>query len=221
MNKCSHCGVEILDRTEHCPLCHTVLDELQEGETVYPNVYHRTHKMNFVFRLFLFLCIVAAVVVVFVNYMMDTTYAWSVFVVAAEFYGLLLLYQFSKDDTGYRVRIMTGLIGAVLLIILLDCILGYSGWSVNYVFPAAMILADGAVLLLMLINRRNWQSYLIFQVGMVLVGGIGVIFCLVGWIRKPLFSVIAFAISVLIFLGTVILGGRTAKNELRRRFHIR
>lgn len=220
MNKCSHCGVQILDDTEHCPLCHSVLEELGEGNNTYPNVYHKNKKVNFIFRLFLFLAIVLAVAVVAANLLLDSKIWWSAIVVAIEIYGMWMFYLFAKDHSGYRTRILNGIFGAVLLIVLIDEVMGYDGWSVNYVFPAAMILTDGALLLLMLINRRNWQSYLIFQIAMVLIGLAAMLFIFLGWITSPTLSVVAFIISVLIFVGTVILGGRTAKNELKRRFHI-
>lgn len=220
MNKCSHCGVQILDDTEHCPLCHGVLEDLGQGVNTYPNVYHKNKKINFLFRLFLFLAIVLAVAVVAINIMTDSQIWWSAIVVAIEIYGMWMLYLFAKDHSGYRTRILNGIFGAVILIVLIDEVMGYDGWSVNYVFPAAMLLTDFALLLLMLINRRNWQSYLIFQIAMVLVGLVAILFIFIGWITAPILSVIAFIISVLIFLGSVILGGRTAKNELKRRFHI-
>ena len=220
MNKCSHCGVQILDETEHCPLCHSVLDDLGQGENAYPNVYHKNKKINFLFRLFLFLAIVLAVIVVAANIMLDAKIWWSAIVVACEGYGMWMFYLFARDHSGYRARILSGIFGAVILIILIDEVMGYNGWSVNYVFPAAMLLTDVALLLLMLINRRNWQSYLIFQIAMVLIGLVAMLFIFLGWITAPTLSVVAFIISVLLFLGSVILGGRTARIELKRRFHI-
>ena len=220
MNRCSHCGVQILDETEHCPLCHSVLDEAGGGKSTYPNAFHRNKKTNFIFRLFLFLSICLAVIVIWINWRVESEIWWSAIVVAAEAYGMWMFYMFAKDNSGYRMRILSGIFGALLFIILVDEVLGYEGWSVNYIFPVAMILTDVAVLLLMLINRRNWQSYLIFQLGMIVLGLIGLLFIFLGWITSPLLTQIAFCFSVFIFLGSVILGGRTAKNELKRRFHI-
>ena len=48
----------------------------------------------------------------------------------------------------------------------------------------------------------------------------GVLFVFLGWITSPVLSEIACSISILVFLGMVILGGRTARSELKRRFHI-
>ena len=108
----------------------------------------------------------------------------------------------------------------MLLIILIDTFLGFSGWSVSYVLPAAIILLDLALAILMLINRRNWQSYLILQVAMVLVGIVPLVLIRIGIVTRPLVSDIAFLVTVFMFLGSMILGGRTARIEMKRRFHI-
>ena len=165
------------------------------------------------------MAIILAVAVVAANFVYHPETWWSVIFIAAEVYGIIMLYLFTKD-TGYRIRIIVGIFGFLLFDILADRITGYAGWSVNYMFPTAILLANLAVLLLMLINRRNWQSYLLFQLGVVLFGLAGVLFVFLGWITSPVLSEIACSISILVFLGMVILGGRTARSELKRRFHI-
>lgn len=96
MNKCSHCGVQILDDTEHCPLCHSVLEDLKQGINTYPNVYHKNKKVNFIFRLFLFLAMVAAVAVVAANLLFHSKIWWSAIVVAAEIYGMWMFYLLQR-----------------------------------------------------------------------------------------------------------------------------
>ncbi len=219
MSRCSHCGVEILDDTEHCPLCHSVLENTGKGKMTYPNVFHKIKKINFLFRLFLFLAILFGVAAVSVNVTFHPEIWWSMIFIAAEVYGIIMLYLFTKD-TGYRIRIIVGIFGFLLFDILADRITGYAGWSVNYMFPTAILLANLAVLLLVLINRRNWQSYLLFQLGVVLFGLVGIVFVFLGWITLPILSEIACSVSILVFLGMVILGGRTARSEFQRRFHI-
>ena len=38
MSKCRNCNVEILDESEFCPLCHSVLEQTEELENMYPNL---------------------------------------------------------------------------------------------------------------------------------------------------------------------------------------
>lgn len=224
MRKCNHCGLEVVDVTDRCPLCHSILEETEEGitpqENTYPDISHKNKKIHFILRLFLFLAIVATGASVVINYSQKTDIWWCVIVGAASFYGWWMLYIISKDDAGYRARIFTGIIGAVILIVLIDAVLGFHGWSVDYVFPGAIILVDLGLILLMLINRRNWQSYMILQIAMILMGIVPLILMYTGIVTRLLVSEISFGVSIVLFLGSVILGGRTARNEMKRRFHI-
>ena len=43
----------------------------------------------------------------------------------------------------------------------------------------------------------------------------------VGIVTAPILAVLAFAFSAALFLGTLIIGDRRARTELRRRFHVR
>ena len=45
MSKCRQCKIEILDETERCPLCGSVLEQTVEVENMYPNVRLKARKM--------------------------------------------------------------------------------------------------------------------------------------------------------------------------------
>jgi uncharacterized protein (DUF983 family) len=106
------------------------------------------------------------------------------------------------------------------MLITIDFLHGYNGWSVNYVFPAGIILVDVGILVVMAVNYKNWQSYMMQQIFMIICSIVALILCKVEVITSPIVSIIAMNVSLIIFLGTLILGGRRARVELKRRFHI-
>ena len=73
----------------------------------------------------------------------------------------------------------------------------------------------------MIVNRRNWQSYMMWQIFMILCSIVPVILIFTGIVTGRLFALIAFAFSLFLFLGTLIIGDRRARVELKRRFHVR
>ena len=75
-------------------------------------------------------------------------------------------------------------------------------------------------LVLMAVNRKNWQSYLMLQIFMVLCSIVAIILNVVHIVTDPIVSIVALNVSVILLLGTVIIGGRRARVELKRRFHI-
>ena len=126
-----------------------------------------------------------------------------------------------NDNAGYRSKFLTLTFLGVLYVILIDCVIGYHGWSVNFVLPGGLLLVDLFILVLMFVNRRNWQSYLMLEISNIFLSAVPLLLIWFGIVTETFISGFAFAVSVLLFLGTVIIGDRRARSELRRRFHVR
>lgn len=221
MNKCNFCNVFIKDDTDHCPLCGGVIEKNEPGVSTYPNVLKKEKAISFIFRLMIFIAIVAIVTCININYTMGIPIRWSLIVTFSLLYVLLVLYMFVKENAGYRVRMYGIAAAGCILLIAIDYICGFKRWSVNFVLPSIIIFLDVSLLLLMLINRRNWQSYILLLTAMVPVSLIPVLFYKLGIITNPYLSRIAFGLSLFASLGVIILGGPRAKCELYRRFHIK
>lgn len=219
MSRCNACMIEVSDTSEKCPLCHTVLEKDDKVEDWYPDIKVKTKKMNYAFRIILFIWIITTAICVFINYNMPTKYMWSIAVAAILAYPIFILYELARDK-GYLHRIFFIMITGVLLVALVDYIFGAYGWSVDYILPGALAGVDIVFIILMFTNRRNWQTYMMPQLFVIVLGVITLILIKTGVVKHPLMSEIAFLSAVLVFLGTLILGGRTARMELRRRFHI-
>ncbi len=235
MAKCKACGVNIIDAAGTCPLCHHALQredsrkiksaaEFQEDEQeafsqTYPNILGTVKKLDFLFRLFTLLCVFAGVLCVFINVVVTPKSKWSVIVVVSLLYVLFMLQLFTAD-TGYLKRMFYGIFGAVCVVVLIDSSTGFGGWSLDFAIPAAMLAIDLALILLMLINRRNWQSYIQFQLLMAVISTASLIFVRLGIIHFPWLLYVAFLVSVLAFAATLIMGGSASREELSRRFHI-
>lgn len=221
MSRCKQCGVIVRDDTDVCPLCNCVLEIDGETENKYPDIWAKNHLLKLLIRICLFVMLVAESILIFLNYIYFDGLYWSVIagVIFAYIY-LTLAYTVSYSRAGYRMKIIVGVAGAILLLFVIDHVLGNNGWSINYVFPAALLATDAAVLLLIFFNRKNWQSYLSFQIAMIIFSLIPVILSELGYMTFSSFAYIALAAAVFLFLGTVIIGGKRATTELKRRFHI-
>lgn len=222
MRECKRCHVEILDDTSICPLCKNVLEMTGEGvaHNGYPDVKAVTKKLTFVVRLYSFLAIIVEAALIIINYLTYHGIRWSAIsgIIILYFY-ITLKYSLQKNN-GYKTVILVQLIGAVLIIIAMDYIVGYQGWSVNYVLPSAILLLNATIGILMIVNVSNWQSYILMQIlTVVLSGG-----CMILWIfhiiTSPILTFTALAVSLCMLLGTLIFGERKAKVELKRRFHV-
>ena len=221
MSRCKQCNVEILDETERCPLCHSVLEKTVEVENMYPNVRTMTRRLALLSRIYLFVAILVEALFIYLNVLSDSEMFWSAIPGLAMLYGYLVLRYAILGKSGYKGKIIVLTLIAILMVVAIDFVVGYRGWSVNYALPSAILLVDAGILILMCINRRNWQSYMMWQIFMILCSVVPLVLYAVGIVTAPLLALLAFAFSTALFLGTLIIGDRRARTELRRRFHVR
>ncbi len=221
MSRCKQCNVEILDETERCPLCHSVLEKTVEVENMYPNVRTMTRRLALLSRIYLFVAILVEALLIYLNVLSDSEMFWSAIPGLAMLYGYLVLRYAILGKSGYKGKTIVLTLIAILMVVAIDFVVGYRGWSVNYALPSAILLVDVGILILMCINRRNWQSYMMWQIFMILCSVVPLVLYAVGIVTAPILAVLAFAFSAALFLGTLIIGDRRARTELRRRFHVR
>lgn len=221
MSICRKCNIEILDETERCPLCNSVLEQTEELENMYPNVRIMARKLMLLSRIYLFGAILLEVLLVYINAVSDSKTWWSVITALGFVYVYMLIRFAILGKSGYKGKVIVLTLIAVLIAVASDFVSGYRGWSVNYALPASVLLVDLAILVLIFSNRRNWQSYIMWQIFMILCSVVPLVFSLVGIATEPFLGELAFVISVLLFVGTMIIGDRRARTELKRRFHIR
>ncbi|MCI8893048.1 MAG: zinc ribbon domain-containing protein [Lachnospiraceae bacterium] len=222
MRKCKNCQVAILDNTLVCPLCSSVLEgEAEDGyEPMYPDVKNKVRALNLIVKIYTFVAIIVEAVLIIVNVRTFRNLWWSAISGIAILYLYVTLRFSIQKNRGYRRTIMIQLIGATLLSVAIDFIVGYRGWSVNFVLPGAILLLDLAIFILMIVNKSYWQSYILMQMFTTILGIMVLVFWHQGLIWNPVVSIVAASVSAALLLGTLIFGDRKAINELKRRFHM-
>ncbi len=220
MSRCRNCNVEILDETEFCPLCHSVLEQTEELENMYPDARHKTQKLLFASRLYLFCSIVLEFVLLMIDFNSETQVHWSLLVGLGLLYVYTVLRYAVIGKSGYRAKTIVLVLLAVLGTIAADFVTGYRGWSVDYVASGGILLMDATIIALMIVNRRNWQSYMMWQLSTIALAFIPAALYLAGIENNIYMAFLPLVTSVFLFLGTLMIGGRRASQELYRRFHI-
>lgn len=221
MSRCRNCNIEILDETERCPLCHSVLEQTVEVENMYPNVRVMTRKLMVISKIYLFCAILTEAILVSINLLTDSKILWSAITGLGLLYVYMLLRFAILGKSGYKSKIIVLTLMAVLILVAIDFVTGYRGWSVDFAIPSSILLVDVGIIFLMIWNHRNWQSYMMWQIFMIICSLIPVILFVMGVETRPYMAFLPLAASVFLFLGTLIIGDRRARVELRRRFHIR
>lgn len=223
MNRCIKCGVKIMDKTEVCPLCRCVVEveETEASKEYYPDIRVKGKKIELIVRIVLFFSIVAGALSVIINVTHPDGTWWSVIVIGGLAYlQLIMLFVIENQHAGYLSKVIIGTACGIAYIVLIDYLHGFTRWSLNYAVPGAMMAIDIMTIVLMFVNIRNWQSYLSLQIFMIVCSGAGILLYLADVVTKPVMSYVVFGFSCMLFLATLIIGGRRASNELKRRFHV-
>lgn len=221
MKTCNKCNVQVKDPSPICPLCKSVLSENDGPEThiAFPAVGIDSKKYHFLKRLFLFLSIVVAASSLIVNFLIYDGFLWSIITVVGIIYLWAVISHSVANHINIASKIFVQALCGSLFIVLVDYIIGYQGWSVNYVIPSIFAVADISVIVIILVNRMDWRSYLLYQFVIALLGFFPLILYLLVSAGSPLFIIIATSVSALSLIGTAVFGDKTVKSELKRRLH--
>ncbi len=221
MAECKKCGVHITDDTDRCPFCRCVLeDDGIKGENVYPDTEEKVKFWRILRKIILFLSLCAIGGMLIALYMGADIFNWTVVVTLILLYVNVSIYMSITGKIGYMFKTLFLTLLALLILIGIDYFTGYNRWSFDYTLPSGIIFLNVVCVLLMIINRRNWQSYISFQLFNIFWSVVIAVLLRLGIIRQPVLVIIAVTASVLVFAGTLIFGGRRASDELKRRFFI-
>ena len=223
MNKCWNCGVELIDPTNVCPLCRCITENDSEEdmwEPTYPHADKAIKKIQRALNIYTFAAIVAEVIFVWIDFNTGESFWWSIMLGAFLIYGFITLKFSVQKHIDYQFKMLLQTLLGVSVLILIDYLLGFRGWSLKFVLPAVFILIDVSVIVLMIVNSRNWQSYIPMQLLIIVLCLIPFVLSHFGISAFYMIDVIALGVAVLVFIGTLIVGGKRARDELYRRFHV-
>lgn len=233
MAKCRQCNVTISDNMTVCPLCQCVVEvetdaadssgktRIRTALNEYPDVWFKQRKIKHFCNFILVMVLAGSAALAVVNFAFPHDSWWCLIPIAAMVYAYVVFRLVFVSRKGYRWKTFAPLGLALILMLVIDIETGFYGWSLNYVFPAGILATDLIIVILMLTNLKNWQSYIVMEIVTLAVSLIPMALWIMGVITSPLLSVIALTVSVSLFAAALILGDRTARGEMKRRFHIR
>lgn len=222
MKICNKCQVKIKDDTELCPLCQERLDNLDSipSKGIYPAFKINEHKYHLISKLVIILSVVFSVSAMITNYLTYNGVAWSIVSIAAIIYTWILVIHSITNEANIAKKILEYTIFTSVLVILIDLMIGYTGWSVNYVIPEFIILSNIGILILMVVNRMSWHNYVLYQMILMFFSIILLVLYFLNIVGHPLFTLLAASFSLAIFISTLLFGDKSVKSELKRRFYL-
>lgn len=222
--KCKHCQIEFLDSSSQCPFCGMALTgNPQEEEThTYPNILEKERfkrkSKHLMFFVLLFLEILFVIINLRVNDFPENH--WSVLVGGIFVYVYFTFGRLLYLKAGHIMEITIQSIAIFLLLMFIEWNVGWKGWSLALGLPIINAVLLFLTVLMMLIDRKNWQTYLLLLLFSLLLASVNIVLAFIGISASFAFCCVIFAVALFLFFGALFLGDRTASNELKWKFHI-
>lgn len=222
MKHCRRCDIDIKDGRATCPLCDSVLEGKDQAEPTYPEIGYEMQRFLFVKRLFYFGLLVVGATSVLINYYTFQHFHgiyWSLIVLVAIAYCWFTVSYTLLNHTNLGAKVIFQAVGILLVTVIIDYVTGYRGWSLRFVIPGMLLLADFALLVLMALRPERWQGFFMCQIAVCVLSVVPVVMAYVGLIDNMFLAILDCFILWLSLAGTIIFGGRRTRLELKRRFH--
>lgn len=220
MAKCRNCNIEILDVSQYCPLCRTVLEADNSLENMYPNEQVLIRKYHLFSRIYLFCIILIEALLVLLNIVLKSEIWWCIITALGLLYSYLVLRYAIIGKSGHRSKAFVLILLGVLSAISIDFVLGYRGWAVDFMLPTGILIMDVVIMICILINKRCWHSYIMWLIAMQICSIIPIVLFETNLENHWYIAYMPMFFTAAILLGVFVIGGRRAADEIRRRFHI-
>ncbi len=221
MAKCLRCNVTVNDVTDICPLCHGALytEDRSQQENKYPRARRRS-KMLLAKTMITAIVVLACVLIVQIDFTFFEGFIWFPIPCAGIIYAWLIFRYGVMAGDSHQAKIIVLLTFGVLFTIVIDYMTGFNRWSVNYVIPSGILTADLAMIVSMIVNRKNRQSYVVPMLIIILISLMPEVLWWFGIITKPMLSWIAMIVTISVGFASMLVNEYRSFNEIRRRFHI-
>ena len=163
MKYCNSCNVSVVGKRKQCPLCQDRLTGDKFQEEVFPRIAFIYREHSSYFKVMLLISIITATLAVAVNILMPDGGAWSLFVLgglASVWASIITLINQRKN---IPKNIVYQVITISITVLIWDLIIGWKGWSINYVIPLACVFAMISMAIISRIRKLYIEDYILYQ----------------------------------------------------------
>ena len=187
----------------------------------YPEEVMTEAKGLKIFKVFTFLCVLALVLALGIDFSIDRHFRLSLFVGGATAsmwvalaMGFLKRHNLLKNAMWQLIIVTAGCV-------IWDRMTGWRGWSVDFVLPGVSALVMLTMMLISRVYYKQPKDYVVYFVMASLYGLIVPLVCIVAGITKVTFpSVISMGMAVLMLVGLVLFRGKELRLEMEKNLHV-
>lgn len=223
MKKCENCGVNVNTSHNTCPLCNRELVDIggkKPSDVFKPYEQVQENKTKqILYKLFMFLSIIAISVCVAINLLTQVLPLWSLIVIIGIVYCWVLIVHtiLSRRSIFEKIFLQIGVILALLFVC--EWISSSDKWMVDYVIPSISIVV---ILVFFILSQslkyhKGLLAFFIMTCILTLLSGI-LLLCNV--LTFTLLNDITVIVGVIGILGMLLFSGGVLKTEFSKKFHL-
>lgn len=224
MKKCEHCGVEVNTENTNCPLCFLELNEIENSkkstDIFKPRLAENNKKNKSVlYKIFLFISIIAITVCVVTNLMTQIFPLWSLVVTIGIIYCWVLIYHTILSERSIFEKLFLQIGVIVGLLFTCEWISDGAKWMVDYVIPS---ISMAVILVLFILSQalkyhRGVLAFFIMTIILTIISACLLIFKVTTF---NLLNIITIILGSVAILGMLLFSGNVLKTEFSKKFHV-
>ena len=221
MKYCNRCKVTIENDLDECPLCQ---QKTLKGEGSVENDFPlqgiiQGDTSRKIIRLLIFIFITMIGINTVLNIIFNFKFIWAPYSIIILFY----IYMIIKTAIMSYVNIGTIVVVNVYMLsfigFILDMLLGFRGWSLDYLMPILVIAGITCLVVFIFIKPNLLVNYFIYMLTITFFGIIQLSLLLTNIIKFRVVSIIAVFTSIMAIIGMFMFGDKKIRNEFVKRFH--
>ena len=220
MKYCSKCQMKVQNQLNNCPLCGQSLESVEfEIERDYPEQFAKKRRFS-IRKSIIFLAMMIISFSFISGIFQDFQWNWVFIITAATLYLTISAILGSRVKRNIGPNILTQVIGISALSIIIDYFLGYSGWSLEIIFPLGLMAGTTIITVMILLNSKRFTDLVIYQ---LMFGLMGIVILAMIYFQVILFRQIAIIGSyytIITCVGLFFFADRQMIHELKKNFII-
>lgn len=219
MKYCSKCQMKVQNQLNNCPLCGQLLESVEfEIERDYPEQFAKKRRFS-IRKSIIFLAMMIISFSFISGIFQDFQWNWVFIITASTLYLTISAILGSRVKRNIGPNILTQVIGISALSIIIDYFLGYSGWSLEIIFPLGLMVGTTIITVMILLNSKRFTDLVIYQ---LMFGLMGIVILAMIYFQVILFRQIAIIGSyytIITCVGLFFFADRQMIHELKKKFH--
>ena len=219
MKYCSKCQMKVQNQLNNCPLCGQLLESVEfEIERDYPEQFAKKRRFS-IRKSIIFLAMMIISFSFISGIFQDFQWNWVFIITAATLYLTISAILGSRVKRNIGPNILTQVIGISALSIIIDYFLGYSGWSLEIIFPLGLMAGTTIITVMILLNPKRFTDLVIYQ---LMFGLMGIVILAMIYFQVIIFRQIAIIGSyytIITCVGLFFFANRQMIHELKKKFH--